>query len=137
VTRKECSVKTMVSSMIDHSTLFQHSHQEDILTGLTPTTLLSRQEMDETANNGGLTESPRPLDPDKTTNHGTFRAMEDQGTCTFIQPTVTGGRNSSTMNNISSIPKTVEHLMLKVAKMLKALMSLFGRDMKVLTRDGK
>lgn len=130
-------MKTGACIMTDHSTLFHHFQLVDILTGLTPEILSSRQEMERTPKSGGLMERPIPLRAERTTNHGTLPAQVKPKTCKSIAPILNGGNSSSILIIISSIPKMEEHLMLKEAKILKVQTSLPPRELKKTTRNGE
>jgi hypothetical protein len=134
VIRRECSAKTMASSTIEHSTLFQPSHLADILKITMATTLESRPEMEDKPKNGTLMESPRPLSVDIETMRWTCDQIEISK---CMVPMVNHTRYSNTMSNTSSMSRMVEHSMLKEEEILKEAMSLYGRDRKVQTKNGE
>jgi hypothetical protein len=66
-------------------------------------TLSSRQETEETPNNGTSINNLSPLDPDLTTNLGTLRAQENPQTCKSGAQSLTplGGNCSFMKDNTS------------------------------------
>jgi len=93
--------------------------------------------MEEILRNGGSIKSHIPLDPSTTTNHGTFKAMVEARRWKSQALTLTGGRSSHMLMNISSISRTEKHLMFMVEKMKKEEKSLSGASTVERTRDGK
>ena len=67
-----------------------------------------------------------------------MKALEAAATCESINPTLDGGRSSTTrMNTSVTCKRATNALMFTVAKMKKEDQLLFGTSIMELTRDGK
>jgi hypothetical protein len=99
--------------------------------------LPSRPRTEEIPKSGISITRHGPSNPSTTTNLGISKDLVDQETCKSGALTLDGGRSSLTQDNTLSISKTERFLMLQVEKIKKAKESLFGDNIKVLTKDGR